>query len=157
MNEVYTDLEHKENPYDAARKEKQKQIELEDKRYFGPDPEDVHIGYECELRIFYLDIPPKWIPHKLQSTIFNPDNIRVPYLTKEQIEAEGWEDVTNISDFAVWGNYSYIKGDFKLEWYYLKNQIVLKPIRGITLPPLCYGGDCKDINTFRYICKLLHI
>ncbi len=191
MNEVYTDLEKKilsavealkpaqeefnkqmaKNPYEEIARMKREQIEKEDPRYFAPEPEDIHIGYECELRVFYLDIPPRWVAHKLQSTIFNPDNIRVPYLTKEQIEAEGWElkhksvdlwfeagieKASSIQDYYRYKCYklylNYGTHDHKLK---IKGDF--GPGDGFDKSDTLFEGECKDINTLRYICKLLHI
>ncbi len=151
---------------DIARM-KREQIEKEDPRYFAPEPEDIHIGYECELRVFYLDIPPRWVAHKLKSTIFNPLNIRVPYLTKEQIEAEGWKfkgksvdlwwEKEGSFDIGSWTSYKIVihygmKGhignqDCRL-YIYAEDQGTEHHL---------FEGECKDINTFRYICKLINI
>ena len=66
--------------------------------YFVPDIEDIRVGYECEIKPTgseELD----WMPYVINGdTAFKyyktkgkgATSIRVPYLTKEQIEAEGW-------------------------------------------------------------------
>src|SRR6187431_2955175 len=75
-------------------------------KYFTPSIEDIRVGYECELLIFnWKKDKGEWIPTVLEITNFDHESeawalslniIRVPYLTKEQIEAEGWESVNEL-------------------------------------------------------------
>ena len=70
-----------------------------EKDYFIPTIEDFHVGYEFEFQ----GIPKGW--HKMVLSTENSlktmqyniekleDAIRVPYLTKGEIEAEGWESL----------------------------------------------------------------
>ena len=75
--------------------------------------------------------------------------IRVPYLTKEQIEAEGW---TKEKSYFIKNNiYLFFEDKFLVidsgnpfSWEAIDSEILFK-------------GKCKDINTFRKICKLLEI
>ena len=131
--------------------------------YFTPQIEDIRVGYECEIHlngqwlhetIDYNDL------HSLTRSIYGlmtdqaieEKRIRVPYLTKEQIEAEGWK----------WEGELFSKGFYILN--FMKDEITY-PIQGIVVTIAImdseygqrYLGDCKDINTFRYICKLLGI
>jgi hypothetical protein len=131
-------------------------------KYFTPDIEDFHIGYECELlmntNVSILNPTsnaPEFKPfifekNKIELLIELYDSIRVPYLTKEQIEAEGWKLNYNLGDFDY-----YIKTvndtEHELEFCY-KERININ-IWKRTL----YHGECKDINTFRKITKLLGI
>ena len=131
-------------------------------KYFTPDIEDIHIGYECELlmntNVSILNPTsnaPEFKPfifekNKIELLIELYDSIRVPYLTKEQIEAEGWKFDYNLGDFDY-----YIKTvnntEYELEFCY-KERININ-IWKRTL----YHGECKDINTFRKIIKLLEI
>lgn len=123
-------------------------------KYFTPDIEDIRVGYECEVAYLHED---NWTYVKCRHQEETKDfilavfdynrRVRVPYLTKEQIEAEGWkakEDKTY-----------YISSDHG--GYILKH--VGKQIEIIDLfdANYIYRGECKDINTFRYICKLLKI
>ncbi len=118
------------------------------KRYFTPSIEDIRVGYECEILIVEKDRDKEnfWKPVQLSpfmvrvqiEAINLKDVVRVPYLTKEQIEAEGYS-LTEMNK----GKYiKYSGGDLHI---YDHN--------GDT----CYLGECKDINTFSYICKLLGI
>jgi hypothetical protein len=104
--------------------------------------------------------------------------VRVPYLTKEQIEGEGWEQIGGgLSDnglvatsgdrpltreeemtmkygmggvFGVWQ-----KGTWRFTHYWQKEPSTIEMVREDGT--IVYLGECKDINTFRYICKLLNI
>ena len=136
-------------------------------KYFTPDIEDFCIGYECEIRT-----PTRWKSGKFPEILelnseldeFGKDSLmktahailRVPYLTKEQIEAEGWEFIkhhagTEHYDFEKNGYSLYVDFDFRGEVY-------LKIYDGEQDNEFNYfSGKCKDINIFRKICKLLEI
>jgi hypothetical protein len=136
-------------------------------KYFTPDIEDFHVGYKFQLSdptfkewinaVFDIDDPVsnydplRWVAHRI-----NLGKIRVPYLTKEQIEAEGWiedkglyklrknEDLFFTIDFNT-DSYSLIINSYsKINTTYYSGDDVFK-------------GFCKDINTFRKIIKLLGI
>lgn len=136
-------------------------------KYFTPDIEDFHVGYE-----FQRFIPRKnateeecWETIKLPVNYLTLDEIdneiiekeiRVPYLTKEQIEAEGWiedeglyklrknEDLFFTIDFNT-DSYSLIINSYsKINTTFYSGDHIFK-------------GFCKDINTFRKITKLLGI
>ena len=127
-------------------------------KYFIPDIEDIHAGYECELLIFA-----KWEPNTVKpytalesvGKCIKDKVIRVPYLTKEQIEAEGWSKakapiVTIKHDFY---EIPYIKDNFRIDYNFKNNLINILENNGVNL----FYGKCKDINTFRKIIKLLGI
>ncbi len=117
--------------------------------YFTPSIEDIRVGYECEIdwagmaggRENYLKQILKLNELSGMNEFFIKAAVRVPYLTKEQIEAEGWEEHAN--GFEKDGNL------LKL----LNNRDVIISHAGFSK----FCGECKDINTFRYICKLLNI
>ena len=128
-------------------------------KYFTPDIEDMTVGYEVEQLINQ-----KWKKELFAKGSYLPENndllqwahsciisntLRVPYLTKEQIEAEGWT---------------------KEKSYFIKNNIYLFFEDGMLVidsgnpfsweasdSEILFKGKCKDINTFRKICKLLEI
>ncbi len=92
------------------------------------------------------------------------DYIRVPYLTKEQIEAEGWEYKHTYKDPMYYDERIFFekrKSDkkediWKLQLEYYKNNLVRIHIdQGHDWKR--FLGECKDINTFRKITKLLNI
>jgi hypothetical protein len=86
-----------------------------DDKYFVPEISDLRIGYEYEYNGHFTHLPPQewkkiivdydfftknegWDEepismYYLSDLIQHPKNFRVPYLTKEQIEAEGWEKI----------------------------------------------------------------
>lgn len=133
-------------------------------KYFTPDIEDLCIGYECEIN----NTHGKWeyitITFTNSNSFYKTDlaevcllvedkEVRVPYLTKEQIETEGWKFDRNQDDDDVISFEKKIKNKlYMLHFYPIKNQIIINDINSESLPL-----NCKDINTFRKICKLLEI
>lgn len=84
----------------------------------------------------------------------SPSEFRVPYLTKEQIEAEGWrfesahfvKDIDKNSYYSLTmneGNNIVITKSYIEGWAWIWGPF--------------YSGECKDINTLRYLLKLLNI
>jgi hypothetical protein len=155
-------------------------------KYFTPDIEDICIGYELEMN-WNRAYEKKWVPIKISiqdeefaytdeiSEIINAlddgmSEARVPYLTKEQIEAEGWKYYQNIPDAVV--SKGYVEYYKDVEWFkvvisisetnhYLTVEKVFQNVQiGDELKEFrntIYNGECKDINTFRKIIKLLGI
>lgn len=132
-------------------------------KYFTPDIEDFHVGYEYE----YEDIIPSGSSDYFKGVITKPSEIenlfqgfetgmrvRVPYLTKEQIEAEGWEQDERYNDEK-----HFYKNNIYLRLYigYHYNKIIAYTISIFNEDGILFKGNCKDINTFRKICKLLEI
>ena len=134
-------------------------------KYFTPDIEDFYVGvvYEKFSQGLQIDEFGRFLPEGIRddevkwrectikypsdilhvSIALNKETIRVPYLTKEQIEAEGWEYVNMDMCWIKNGIELYLEKDNKIE--------ILKQ------PNFLYQGECKDINTFRKIIKLLGI
>lgn len=146
-------------------------------KYYTPKLEDIHIGYECQIN-FHAEplkesqytnwnnyiITPKLIKQeKLEGggyslgvvgeLLFDTkmDHFRTLYLTKEQVIAEGWEDITY---------------DEKLEegWLFEKDTLHIRyfiPTSRIGIAGTgkdkkwYYNGTCNSINEFRKIIKLL--
>ena len=137
-------------------------------KYFTPDIEDVHVGYELEwkCKIRNQDWEKTICDTDLISIIYDEyehadfeepydEQFRVPYLTKEQIEAEGWSKakvpiVTIKHDFY---EIPYIKDNFRIDYNFKNKLINILENNGVNL----FYGKCKDINTFRKIIKLLGI
>lgn len=139
-------------------------------KYFTPDIEDIRVGYECEYRVGEKY---DWNKHIVENLYTDRDgygiselesylkegNLRTPYLTKEQIEAEGWFILGVYPGEAT----IYKKGEHEL--LHSKNKIkitkVWKSFEGEpderTHRKDIYNGECKDINTLRVISKLLGI
>jgi len=145
-------------------------------KYFTPDIEDIHIGYELEVNYNFKlnDIFHKKIIDSFEelSDIYArmPGDcvIRIPYLTKEQIEAEGWEYVKNTNTVDVDICHIFNRNNYMLGWFPLINKIALlvrDPSKAFNKNGILieynnterYTGSCRDINTFRKIIKLLGI
>ena len=142
-------------------------------KYFTPNIEDFHIGYEYEQAL----IDCSWFITGWEKRIIDEQSNlklikeysffqRVPYLTKEQIEAEGWTSfITEYENDIVTEKmiYTFFKEDrnYMLGCNFNTNKITLI----IKDPSLVldyyteptFRGECKDINTFRKIIKLLKI
>lgn len=136
-------------------------------KYFTPDIEDIHIGYECELlmntNVSILNPTsnaPEFKPfifekNKIELLIKLYDSIRVPYLTKKQIEAEGWKHTGG--KLISGANQLYEKKEkYSPVIIYSTDsrKIKIEDSEGNTLLETV---ECKDINTFRLIQKLLGI
>lgn len=136
-------------------------------KYFTPDIEDIRVGYELQYHNWSMDEAgvKELNFNKWETTILTEGNVktfmeygirggvRVPYLTKEQIEAEGWEpDVIQFKkeiDSDSYYSLTLADRDITISKVYMNGwSWVWKPF---------YSGECKDINTFRTICKLLKI
>lgn len=136
-------------------------------KYFTPDIEDFHVGYEFQRFIPKSNATEEecWGTIKLPVNYLTLDEIdneiiekeiRVPYLTKEKIEAEGWvedkglyklrknEDLFFTIDFNTDSYFLIINSYSKINTTFYSGNSILK-------------GKCKDINTFRRIIKLLEI
>ena len=148
-------------------------MELKNNEYFTPDIEDIRVGYECEIQ----DYKERWECTKAKddmwgdfAALIDSNKIRVPYLTKEQIEAAGWKLSFDFSTLGPAHSMDFEKGDVWkdagrgafLSWNPHSNIIKITtsdtgynqdgPNHSVK-----FKGECKDINTFRYICKLLGI
>lgn len=145
-------------------------------KYFTLDIEDIRVGYECEMR--QRDV---WEPYIVQdndclSDFRDMDGIRVSYITKEQIEAEGWEYtgfVHKYKGFIKKEHSDYWSARYKnavMAYNPIDNTLVInvydptKTIDGekpeYDYPNIKRGmfrGECKSINEFRKICKWLNI
>jgi len=136
-------------------------------KYFQPDITDIRVGYECEVKWHTYGDGINWRSYivKAGDSILTTDNVRVPYLSKEQIEAEGWKRTYDFKNSVMTtmafdkgfsseylGNYRVVV-EFDRFTYNLKIYVETTDRRQTVL----YSSNCKDINTFRYICKLLNI
>jgi len=136
-------------------------MEEEKEKYYTPEIEDICIGYEYEItngyewvkKVFSKEDLKSFLYEKLENGIIQ-EQIRVPFLTKEQIEQEGWENITKsfqepeifvaTHNSSQWRQLVYRFSDKKLEIIEVDNSCI-------------FYGECKSINEFRKICKLLNI
>jgi hypothetical protein len=162
----------------------------EESKYFIPDISDLHIGYECEIyaqctskmirKVEWHSVKVSYSPEMSEyvgilqcKKLIKTHHIRVPYLTKEQIQAEGWtEYIIEYKRDINLENMNYVffneKLNYMLCWFFNRNQIALlvkDPSKALDTNGNIinyndtprYTGECKDINTLRKIIKLLEI
>lgn len=137
--------------------------------YFVPDITDLRVGYVCEVNRLAIDDkqPDVWVyttikkVHQIEAAekALNLKYLRVPYLTKEQIEAEGWRWIGQGYDGAI--TYGYGKNNHQITIWpnppvHYQNAVVAIQITDND-GNIEYDGECKSINEFRFICKLLKI
>lgn len=153
-------------------------------KYFTPDISDIRVGYECEEALLRLKSPQPsnevyiegWTKYVLTEKearycSHDCDNgfdtfmekvennlIRVPYLTKEQIENEGWKQSKDyLFEKHIRDNLVY------LLWFHeapsLRKIIEYKYIGcgEVEEEGIFYKGSMKSVNELRYISKLLGI
>lgn len=132
-------------------------------KYFQPDITDIRVGYECEInKSLFAGISEGW--HKFtfnefeQLDILNKNSLkafRVPYLTKEQIEAEGWRSIH-------WREYLWEKGNKIIHFFNGQKEDVddstyLSTFTIHNSSKVLFEGECRCINDFRQIMKFLCI
>lgn len=159
-----------------------------DNNYFTPAIEDIHVGYECEILSNYTihsiayhktTTPPRpdakcdWKQYVVESRhlgniadYLEVGNLRVPYLTKEQIENEGAlllgvgrhriERYSNVELHGWAPEFAFKNCNMT---YYLRDKVLIVQKVNYVLDKreTLYQGYCKDINTFKEICKLINI
>ena len=151
-------------------------------KYHTPELEDLFIGYEIERyiagsgdsydNIILNKIELEWCLN-CYNTNCQKGWLRTPYLTKEQIESEGW--VFNYLGKDDWFKNSipilpYNEIDYPFElWFKLDNYWLgfYKNIHKIVVLEkgedysggqiIRFNGKCPSINEFRKIIKLLEI
>lgn len=151
-------------------------------KYYTPKIEDFYVGFEYEGLISGISLEyweyDKFFFHPLYSEYLekriNNNEIRVPYLTKEQIIGEGWKERSDIEEkFKNKG--CYFKKQFESgEEIFLSRGIKFGGMNGkegsrdsfwniygmmgdIRLIDISFTGNIPSINEFRKICKLLEI
>ena len=120
-------------------------------KYFEPKIEDLYVGYECEITYYKNNENTYWIPSILDlwtiTTIIDEKEggFRTSYLTKEQIENEGWNLIYK-EDFIIFKN--------KLCCIFLfpNNYINIYNEYGVI-----FQGKIRCINEFRKLMKFLEI
>lgn len=153
-------------------------------KYFTPDIEDLKVGYICES----TTMPSSWNINDCND-VDNSDDIwevepisesrlcniikysmeeeggiqrfiRTPFLTKEDIEKEGWI-YSGIIATPNGGIINHQLNNFKYRTSYNYNSKILEVyevIKDVYKEDLMiFRGICRCINDFRTICKLLNI
>lgn len=135
-------------------------------KYFKPEISDIRVGYECEVN---WSINPgqveewksiKWTTEEFSNEEEGFIQVRVLFLTKKQIEAEGWECIGEYPGGALLckkGQYELVTStDYRMKISKVWKSFEGEPDEKEHRKDL-YNGGCKDINTFRQICKLLGV
>lgn len=154
-------------------------------KYFTPEITDIRVGYECQVLnnknwdsivINGINSDEDYI-HTTNCSYYaaGMSSLRVPYLTKEQIEAEGWKfKITNKIRYWYYMDDTFFECPMTTGYQMMKLIMMHDPeYNAITIRayfrgesgymddeaelPIIYQGYCKDINTFRTISKLLNI
>lgn len=152
-------------------KDNLKNLQEQNSKYFTPNIEDIRVGYECEVEsnskwkhitVTAIDSEENSIGTDNGGYWLAAQNLRVPYLTKEQIEADGWDFGSSyilIANFAEEGKDEEIrigiKNNYKLVYNFYTHKLKITEHNPDEL--VLFNRECKDINTFRLILKLLHI
>ena len=135
-------------------------------KYFTPNIEDIRVGYECERDFSDTTEIEEWRNTVIEQDHFKSfyiEDIRTPYLTKEQIEAEGWVvmNTGGIEPGQINGRYGFSKGNYFMIWY-PETQLIDIILRDPSKEERVWNPErfrffceCKDINTLRLISKLL--
>jgi hypothetical protein len=137
-----------------------------EQKYFKPSLEDIRVGYKLEFHNWSINEAgiaelnyDRWektilnnyhVQHFMKYGIRN--GVRVPYLTQEQIEKEGWSKD---------GHDFYKKDHLQL----LHSLIIVKEnvthtflhVYDTRSNSTLYAGICPSINEFRTIMKFLNI
>lgn len=127
-------------------------------KYYIPELEDLHAGYECEIQIGGKD-GNCWKPTRLlriHSAI--GFDVRTLYLTKEQIESEGWKYSNRVythpenHEFITYKKGNYYVGYIEEDKVFTVFENI--PYRGEEITRYYFQGKCPSINEFRKIIKL---
>lgn len=135
-------------------------------KYFTPEITDIRVGYEAEFNLAgfgkegWKFVKFKGVDEAVRC-YHEQGFYRTPYLTIEQIEAEGW--VYTGKSIDIWfekeGSFevgSWTSYKIRIHYGLHDKRLSIDAIDQGTEQRL-FQGECKDINTFRYICKLLNI
>lgn len=149
-------------------------------KYYVPEISDIHVGYECEINPSPKLNPYNWNKHIVAGNrVFMSDDfyrihewvshyetletyMRTSYLTREQIEAEGWKRIEQSETESA-----YYRKEGNYNTYFVLRQIIHqlgdkhKIIIKVVMPPnerlTLFSGLCPSINEFRTIMKYLNI
>lgn len=148
-----------------------------EKQYYTPNIEDLCIGYECEIKTnhgfeSFDNNKEKWVPIKIGyldvdgaytdeiATIINEFDdgatpVRTPYLSKEDIEKEGWQLKETWQKIDI--SYLFKKGNIYIRLGYVEGVPTIDVLKNLESRTFMYLGECKSINEFRKIMKWLKI
>lgn len=141
-------------------------ILMNKEKYYKPNREDFFIGYEYEYEANNPYNPEdNWTKAKFSlreagefdegfmiDWYLEKDKVRVPYLTKEQIEAEGWIHKQYVKDSQL--VFNFVKNDWYLEFWVGKIPYIEIGREGYDTG---YTGNCKSINELKKLQNWLGI
>lgn len=135
-------------------------------KYYTPNIDDIYVGYEFEMD----DTWGGWMKLTFTEEMLKAEplvplgsgserapwyhRIRTPYLTKEQLEKEGWIQNKLKYQFEKDIYLLYIANGDDFETVGLNHEIVIVNKR---FEDSIFRGRIPSINEYRYICKLLNI
>lgn len=145
-------------------------------KYYTPDLEDLFVGYECEIDEPVFDNTEdymEWVEIDIDEDFnfqdyYNCKRIRTPYLTKEQIENEGFVGI--FIKFRNTTKENYILGfskkfeDFILCIHLDTKHNILKIIKETRVlideleeinEDTLFKGKVKSINEFKKVIKMV--
>jgi hypothetical protein len=159
------------------------------RQYYTPDIEDLFIGYECEANLVStavsllgedvtkIEMLPIYERAVISSdpwgsfsisqalTCLNDSRLRTSYLTKEDIEKEGWKltgksirlwfEKEGYFELPISPGHKVVKYILQLDLDY--HGIHIEGFFGGESEGVLYEGLCPSINEFRKICKSLGI
>lgn len=136
-------------------------------KFFKPNKEDIYIGYECEFAGWSEGVPKEFTINEgnILTVIRDIGLINVPFLTAEKIASEGWT-VDEKAHFEIYGDVTLTKKILVSSEYEVLVTVIYNPdIKHLKIKVRYESGfetqllscDCRDINTFRKLCKLLNI
>lgn len=132
-------------------------------KYYKPEIEDIHVGYECEVAHLHEENwTPMMVRHQEETedfirAVFNYNRrVRTPYLTRDQILADGWREIHSRE---------YLKIDKHGRTIHFSNGIpeseydeeYLSVFKVHNKQNILFQGFCKSINEFRKLRELLNI
>lgn len=77
-------------------------------------------------------------------SLLKANKLRTRYLDPELLKKEGWKQGMNPNGM--------FKGNATIDFLNGKGNIIISRFQAV-----CFCGECKDINTFRQLCKLIGI
>jgi hypothetical protein len=161
---------------------------MEDNKYYAPSIEEFHVGFWfetkgqddlwyptllTELSSSWMNVHASYNGEETKTTYSIPNDVRVPYLSKEDIESEGWKllDEINIpSSSNKYYQVVFTKGEWKLDYTtnqyegeYFRSVIIYKINTvakfGEVVPNIetKFSGMIKNRSELKRILKMINL
>ena len=138
--------------------------------YYTPTIEELHIGYQCEITYAKDLIGTRdeyFFKYVVEPQYFNERDyvaIRTPFLTKEQIEAEGWKHTGGELIFSATQYFEKkliyndeVQRTLEMRWESSKHSMLIGYDGGDFALYNVFEGEIKSINEFKTLLKWLKI